>query len=99
MPAAPPAVGVATSAGARGRALVVAAEMEDGWLATVGGQHAQVARAWGHLVAVPLPAEAAEVRLERSSTVRDLLLLVQLAIALFTAVAAIPPSRPVGTPR
>lgn len=91
VPAAPPAIGVVTSPGARGRALVVAAEMEDGWLATVGGQRTQVARAWGHLVAVPLPADAAEVRLERSSTVRALLLLVQLAVALFTAITAIPP--------
>lgn len=89
--AAPPAVGVRTSPGAKDRALVVAAEMEDGWLATVDGQPTQVARAWGHLVAVPLPAEEAEVRLERSSTVRTLLLLVQLAIALFTAITAIPP--------
>ena len=91
VPAAPPAVGAVTEGGANGRALVVAAEMEDGWLATVDGRRAQVARAWGHLVAVPLPADAAQVRLERSSTVRGLLLLVQLAVALFTAVTAIPP--------
>ena len=86
----PPVVGAMIGAGAKGRALVVAAENEDGWLATVNGQAVQVGRAWGHLVAVPLPAEDAEVHLERSTTVRTLLLLVQLAVALFTAITAIP---------
>jgi GT2 family glycosyltransferase len=92
VPAAPPTVGLGTEAGPRGRLMVVAAEMEDGWLATVNGRRTQVGRAWGHLVAVPVPAEAADVRLERSSAVRVLLLLVQLALALFTAVTAVPPA-------
>ena len=98
--AVPPAVAVEIGPGGEHRALVVAAEMEDGWLATVDGQRTQVARAWGHLVAVSLPAEAVEVRLERSSTLRTLLLLVQLAVALFTAITAIPPGdrRPDLTP-
>jgi len=91
--AAPPAVRVMISDGPKGRVLVVAAEVEDGWRATVGGRATQVTRAWGHLVAVPLPAEAAEVRLQRSSAVRGLLLLAQLAIALFTVITAIPPAR------
>ncbi len=90
--AAPPSLRVEIGPGGERRALVVAAEMEDGWLATVDGRRAQVERAWGHLVAIPLPAEAAEVRLERSSTLRTLLLLVQLAVALFTAITAIPPA-------
>ncbi|HET8640478.1 MAG TPA: hypothetical protein VFM37_00980, partial [Pseudonocardiaceae bacterium] len=51
---------------------------------------AEVSRAWGHLVAVVLPAEAAQVRVERSGTTRMLLLLAQVAVALFTAVAAVP---------
>lgn len=88
--AAPPAAGAMVGAGTPGRLLVVAAEDEPGWTATVDGAAAEVSRAWGHLVAVVLPAEAAQVRVERSGTTRMLLLLAQVAVALFTAVAAIP---------
>lgn len=95
--ATPPAVGAQIGAGGRGRLLVVAAEHEPGWLATVDGEPVDVARAWGHLVAVVLPAEPAQVRVERSGTVRTLLLLAQLAVALFTAITAIP-TRPAPAP-
>jgi hypothetical protein len=93
VPAAPPNVGAEVSAGTQGRVLVVAAEDEPGWRVTVDGERSEVSRAWGHLVAVVLPADRAEVRIERSGTTRTLLLLAQLAVALFTAIAAIPAGR------
>jgi hypothetical protein len=92
VPAAPPEIAVEISAGARGRALVVAAETEDGWQATVGGRSVQLTRGWGHLVAVTLPPEAAQVRVGRSSAARVLFLLLQLGVALFTVITAIPPT-------
>ncbi|HEY0640614.1 MAG TPA: glycosyltransferase, partial [Pseudonocardiaceae bacterium] len=91
VPAVPPAVGAVIGPGGENRSLVLAAEGEDGWIATVDGRRTQVGRAWGHLVAVTLPAAEVEVRVERSDALRTLLLLVQLAVALFTAVTAVPP--------
>jgi hypothetical protein len=92
VPASPPNVHAEVSAGTQGRVLVVAAEDEPGWQVTVDGKRAEASRAWGHLVAVVLPANRANVRIERSGAVRMLLLLAQLAVALFTAIAAIPPA-------
>ncbi|XVV02994.1 glycosyltransferase [Actinosynnema sp. CA-248983] len=90
---AAPEVGVRVSEGPEGRLLVVAADEEPGWSATVDGRPVAVVRAWGHLVGVPVPATASEVRVEASSTLRELLLLVQAAAALFTALTAIPSRR------
>jgi hypothetical protein len=92
VPAWPLNVDAQVSAGTQGRVLVVAAEDEPGWRVTVNGAPLDVSRAWGHLVAAVLPAGGAHVRIERSGTVRTLLLLAQLAVALFTAIAAIPPA-------
>ncbi|WP_346129314.1 glycosyltransferase family 2 protein [Lentzea roselyniae] len=88
-----PEVAVRVSAGGEGRVLVLAAEDEPGWTVTVDGQRVPVIRAWGHLVGVPLPSSAAEVRVEMSTTLRDFLLLAQAAAALFTFLTAIPTRR------
>ncbi len=88
-----PEVAVRVSAGGEGRVLVLAAEDEPGWTVTVDGQRVPIVRAWGHLVGVPLPSSAAEVRAEMSTTVRDFLLLAQAAAALFTFLTAIPTRR------
>ncbi|MBP2339105.1 GT2 family glycosyltransferase [Saccharothrix coeruleofusca] len=89
--AGPPELGVRVSEGPQGRLLVVAAEDEPGWRATVDGDPAPVVRAWGHLVAVPVPATAADVRVEAPGATRDLLLLLQAAAALLTVWMAAPP--------
>ncbi|MFI9007485.1 glycosyltransferase [Actinosynnema sp. NPDC053489] len=91
--AAPPEVGVGVSEGPEGRLLVLAAEEEPGWRAWVDGREVAVVRAWGHLVGVTVPTTASEVRVEVSSTLRELLLMLQAAAALFTALTAIPSRR------
>jgi GT2 family glycosyltransferase len=91
--AAPPDVDVRVSEGGLGRLLVLAAEDEDAWQATVDGQPAPIVRAWGHLVAVSAPTNAADVRVYVPSAIRDVLLLVQAAVLLFTALTAIPGRR------
>ena len=90
VPANPPTVAVRVSPGADRRLLVVAAERESGWTATVGGAPAPVIAAWGHLVGVPVPASGGPVVIDRDATLRALLLLVQLALVLFTALSALP---------
>ena len=94
--AAPPAVRVRTSDGPDGRLLVVAAEEEPGWQATVDGRQVPVVRAWAHLVGVQVPTRAAEIRVEQPTTLRAILLLTQAAVVLFTVLTAVPgrPSRP-----
>ncbi|MGW0523422.1 glycosyltransferase family 2 protein [Crossiella sp. NPDC003009] len=91
--ARPPEIAVAVSAGPLGRVLVVAAEDERGWVATVDGREVPLARAYGHLVAVALPETAAEIRVTVPATLPTLLLLAQAAIALFTALTAVPSRR------
>jgi GT2 family glycosyltransferase len=90
---APPDVAVRVSEGSLGRLLVLAAEDEDGWQATVEGQPAPVVRAWGHLVAVSVPMEAADVRVQVPEALRDVLLLVQAAVLLFVLLTAVPDRR------
>jgi GT2 family glycosyltransferase len=90
---APPDVAVRVSEGALGRLLVLAAEDEDGWQATVEGQPAPVVQAWGHLVAVSVPMEAADVRIQVPEALRDVLLLVQAAVLLFAVLTAVPDRR------
>lgn len=88
--ASPPSVAVRVSDGPAGRLLVIAAEEEPGWIATVDGQQVPIVRAWNHLVAVSLPTRAAEVRVEQPTALRSVLLLTQAAMVLFIALTAIP---------
>jgi hypothetical protein len=81
---------VQISPGANRRLVVLAAERESGWSASVGGYPAPVVSAWGHLVGVAVPSSGGPVVIDRDATLRDLLLLSQLALVLFTAVSALP---------
>ena len=92
--ATPPSVAVRVSDGPAGRLLVIAAEEEPGWVATVDGQQVPIVRAWNHLVAVSLPTRAAEVRVDQPTALRSVLLLTQAAMVLFIALTAIPSRRP-----
>lgn len=85
-----PSFTVRISEGGAGRALVLAAENEPGWYATVNGKRVPLASAWGHQVAVPLPQQAAEVQVGYTELPRTTLLVVQAAVVLFTVIAAIP---------
>lgn len=91
--AAPPDVAVHVSEGPPGRLLVLAAEDENGWQASVGGDAAPTVRAWGHLVAVTVPLDAADVRVYLPSSLRDALLVVQAAVLLFALLTAVPGRR------
>jgi hypothetical protein len=91
--ATPPDVAVRASEGGLGRLLVLAAEYENAWQATIDGQPAPIVRAWGHLVAVSVPTQAADVRVYVPGAIRDVLLLVQAAVLLFVALTAIPSRR------
>ncbi|GAA3572157.1 glycosyltransferase family 2 protein [Amycolatopsis ultiminotia] len=88
-----PDVRVRASDGPTGRLLVLAAEQEAGWQAGVNGKAVPIVPAWGHQVAVSVPAQSAEVSVTFPGTERGLLLLVQLAAVLFTALTAIPSRR------
>lgn len=91
--AAPPQLAVRVSEGAAGRLLVLAAEDEPGWQATVDGQPAPITTAWGHLVGVVVPLQGADVQIWQPTALRDVLLLVQAAVLLFAALTAIPSRR------
>ncbi|QRP50598.1 glycosyltransferase family 2 protein [Amycolatopsis sp. FDAARGOS 1241] len=93
-----PDVRVRASAGPTGRLLVLAAEQEAGWQASVNGKAVPIVPAWGHQVAVSIPAASSEVSLAFPGTERSLLLLVQLAAVLFTALTAIPSRRQLAKP-
>jgi exonuclease VII large subunit len=86
-------VAVRVSDGPLGRLLVLAADNEDGWQATIDGAIAPTVTAWGHQVAVTVPTAAADVRVSVPTTLRDALLLVQAAVLLFAALTAIPGRR------
>jgi GT2 family glycosyltransferase len=88
-----PDVRVRVSAGPTGRLLVLAAEEEAGWQATVDGKPVPIVPAWGHQVAVSVPPQQSEVVVEHPSALRDLLLLGQVAAVLFTALTAVPGRR------
>ncbi|ATE57199.1 glycosyltransferase [Actinosynnema pretiosum] len=88
-----PDAGARVSDGPAGRVLVLAAEEEPGWRATADGRPVPVLRAWGHLVAVPVPAQAADVRVEAPTLLRELLLLTQAAAVLVTLLTALPTRR------
>ncbi|MDX3194238.1 glycosyltransferase family 2 protein [Streptomyces sp. MN03-5084-2B] len=91
-----PDVRVRVSDGPTGRLLVLAAEQEPGWKAAVGGKPVPIVPAWGHQVAVSVPPTSSEVTVEYPGTEHNLLLLAQLAAALFTLLTAVPPRRPTG---
>ncbi|HVV10916.1 hypothetical protein [Amycolatopsis sp.] len=89
-----PDVHVRVSDGVAGRLLVLSAELEAGWHATVDGKPAPIVPAWGHQVAVAVPTGQSDVLVELPSTLRDVLLLVQVAAVLFATLTSVPgPSR------
>jgi GT2 family glycosyltransferase len=90
VPAGLPAVRVRVSDGPTGRLLVLAAEQEAGWQASVNGERVPIAAAWGHQIAVSVPPGQSEVVVEHPSTLLNILLLGQLAAVLFTALTAVP---------
>ncbi|MGH3772131.1 MAG: glycosyltransferase, partial [Pseudonocardiaceae bacterium] len=92
-PAQPPRVAVRVAPGAQGRLLVVAANDEPGWRASVDGRPVPVVRAWGHQVAIPVGGMSAEVRVMRSDIARTALLLMQGAVLLLVAGTAVPSRR------
>jgi GT2 family glycosyltransferase len=93
-----PDVRVRVSDGPPGRLLVLAAQVEAGWQATVDGERVPIVRAWGQQVAVAVPAHRSDVVIRWSSSARDLLLLGQVAAVLFTLLTAIPGRRRSGSP-
>jgi hypothetical protein len=92
-PALPPRVAVQVAAGADGRLLVIAANDEPGWQATVNGRPVPVVRGWGHQVAVPVSGKPAEVRVTRSEVGRTALLLIEGALLLVVVGTALPSQR------
>ena len=86
--AAPPDVAVRVSDGPSGRLLVLAAEDEPGWRATIDGRQVATVQAWGHLIAVPVPTSASDVRIDQPGTLRGILLLVQAAFLLFAVLVS-----------
>lgn len=86
----PPSVAVQVADGAEGRLLVISANDEPGWRATVDGAPAPVVRGWGHQVAVPVPAASSEVRVSRPEIVRAALLLGQVGVVLLVLGTAVP---------
>ena len=92
-PATPPRVAVQVAPGADGRLLVIAANDEPGWRASVNGVGVPVVRGWGHQVAVPVQGSAAEIRVDRSDITRNALLLAEGAVLLLVAGTALPSRR------
>jgi GT2 family glycosyltransferase len=93
VPASTPDVRVRVSDGPTGRLLVLAAEQEPGWQATVNGQAVPIVPAWGHQVAVSVPERQSDVVVDHPSSLRNLLLLGQIAAVLFTLLTAVPSRR------
>jgi hypothetical protein len=92
-PGQPPRLAVRVAPGADGRLLVVAANDEPGWQGSVDGRPVPVVRGWGHQVAVPVPGNAATVRVVRSDVARTALLLIEGALLLLVAGTALPSRR------
>jgi hypothetical protein len=85
-----PDVHVRVSEGVAGRLLVLSVEQEPGWQAKVDGKAAPIVPAWGHQVAVAVPTTSSEVTIEHPSTLRDVLLLIEVAAVLFAALTSVP---------
>ncbi|MGH3518714.1 MAG: glycosyltransferase [Haloechinothrix sp.] len=85
-----PEVRVRVSDGPGGRLLVLAANLEAGWRATVDGEPKPIVPAWGHQVGVEVPTRESEVVVENPKTARNMLLLGQVGAVLFTLLTAIP---------
>jgi hypothetical protein len=92
-PALPPRVAVRVAPGAEGRLLVVAANDEPGWQASVDGRPVPVVRGWGHQVAIPVPGTSAEVRVVRSDVTRTAFLLIEGALLMLVVGTALPSRR------
>jgi hypothetical protein len=93
VPAELPDVRVRASEGPTGRLLVLAAELEAGWQASVNGRPVPIVPAWGHQVAVSVPPSQSDVVVEHPSTLRNSSLLAQIAAVLFAALTAVPGRR------
>lgn len=93
VPGGPPNLGVRVSGGPDGRLLVLAADDDGQWKVRMDGVAVAVAPAYGHLVGVALPGAASEVTVQRSDTIRGILLVVQAGLLLFTLLLAVPPRR------
>ncbi|ASR37933.1 glycosyl transferase [Prauserella marina] len=85
-----PDVHVRVSDGPDGRLLVLASAYEPGWRATLDGKEVPIVPAWGHQVAVSVPPSQSDVQVEYPSTLRNVLLLGQVAALLFAVLTAIP---------
>lgn len=92
-PARPPEVAVRVAPGAEGRLLVVAANDEPGWQASVDGRPVPVVRGWGHQVAIPVQGTSAEVRVVRSDATRTAFLLVEGVLLMLVVGTALPSRR------
>ncbi|MGB6163246.1 MAG: hypothetical protein WBF75_11885 [Pseudonocardiaceae bacterium] len=90
VPAQPPRLAVRVAPGAQGRLLVVAANDEPGWRASVDGRPVPVVRGWGHQVAIPVGDASVEVQVVRSDVTRTALLLLQGALLLLVIGFALP---------
>jgi hypothetical protein len=90
VPAQPPRLAVRVAPGAQGRLLVVAANDEPGWRASVDGRPVPVVRGWGHQVAIPVGDASVEVQVVRSDVTRTALLLLQGALLLLVIGSALP---------
>lgn len=93
VPASPPMIAARVAPGTNGRLLVLAANDEPGWRASIDGTPTRVVRAWGHQAAVEVPGSGAEVRVGRDDLARTALLLLQAAIVLLAVGTAVPSRR------
>ncbi|GAA1215204.1 YfhO family protein [Prauserella alba] len=87
-----PEARVRVSEGPGGRLLVLAAEYEPGWSATVDGEPVPITPAWGHQVSVAVPESESEVVVRYTAPWHSVFLLVSVAALLFAALTAVPGS-------
>lgn len=85
-----PEARVRVSEGPDGRLLVLAAEYEPGWSATVDGEPVPITPAWGHQVSVAVPESESEVVVRYTAPWHSVFLLVGVAALLFTVLTAVP---------
>ncbi|MGH3866042.1 MAG: hypothetical protein ACRDQ4_07870 [Pseudonocardiaceae bacterium] len=92
-PVQPPQLAVRVAPGAEGRLLVVAANDEPGWRASVDGRPVPVVRGWGHQVAIPVGGTSVEVQVVRSDVTRTAFLLLEGSLLLLVVGSALPSRR------